>query len=151
MTGDKDDFYDWIIEPLTHTDYKIVCAYSLVDLCEIIIRNKQRFLQVLLDFINNETKSAPRLPDIRDNKDHHYIRDKNIKIKELLLLFVNNNCHKNTHEKICRTKMRLLLFNNNGKPPFPTKPIYDSEKSTISNLNIIKLINEYMTIKKKCV
>jgi len=59
----------WIFDEYNKTiknhNYQIIIAWSIVDLCELIDRNKKRTLEVLKTFLEDDTSIVPRLPEIR--------------------------------------------------------------------------------------
>ena len=45
--------------------YKIIMAWTVVNICDLYKRNLRRAKQSLQEYMKNNTKNTPRLPDIR--------------------------------------------------------------------------------------
>jgi hypothetical protein len=105
----------WILKDTTYVPAhsKIVIAYSLVGLRELVKRNKHRAYQSILEFKQNRSKPAPRLPDVSEQVFRGVVG----RIREVLLdlyrlyqsciLQQNKNCG-------IRPIHQLILFDNNG-------------------------------------
>jgi len=94
-----------------HTNYKIIFTYSLVHLNKLIERNKSRAFKAIEEFKNDNSKPAPRLPDISIEKFQPIVSS----IKNTLV-DLYNNCIKSYDVKTCGDRKidRLFLFDNNG-------------------------------------
>ena len=125
-------------------NYNIIIAWSIVEFCELLFRNKKRASIKAADFLNymnqknnknyNNNKNGIRLPEIR--KDEFIKR-----INDIIAVFKKYN--KKT--ELCNDNdkcIRLILIDNNTKK---INVLYDS-KNSINNDNYIKgsnLINLY--------
>jgi hypothetical protein len=100
---------------LTDTTYipahsKIVIGYSLVGLRELVKRNKSRAYQSIIAFKENNSKPAPRLPDVSE----HVFRGIVSTIRAVLLdLFQSCILQRNVK---CGNRPidQLIIFDNNG-------------------------------------
>ena len=94
-----------------HSHYKIIFTYSLVHLNKLIVRNKSRAFKAIEEFKQDNSKPAPRLPDISINTFQPIVDG----IKNTLVMLYNN-CIKTHDVKTCGERKidRLFLFDNNG-------------------------------------
>jgi hypothetical protein len=94
-----------------HSHYKIIFTYSLVHLNKLIARNKSRAFKAIEEFKQDNSKPAPRLPDISINTFQPIVEG----IKNTLIMLYNN-CIKTYDVKTCGERKidQLLLFDNNG-------------------------------------
>lgn len=99
--------------------YRIIMAWSIVDLCELFMRNKNRAVSSLKEFLGDRSRKPPRLPDINYEP---YTES----LKQIIQVFKDNN----SKAKLCDlegihsdTCVRFLLFDNNTRDP---KVLYDS-------------------------
>ena len=106
----------WIMEvfekQIAEKQYKIIISYSVVDLCELLKRNKSRAVKSLEVFLVDPTKNPPRLPDIREDE-----------YKETLLDIIEVFKNLNKNPMIESNRVRLLLFDNNTNN---SKVLYDN-------------------------
>ena len=59
-------YVDWLIKMLKGREYRVIYAFTLLDFCENVRRNKIRASSQMEDYIKDRTKPAPRLPDVRE-------------------------------------------------------------------------------------
>ena len=114
----------WLFDMFKHDiiqkKYNIIMAWSIVDICELLFRNKNRAKINVEQFLQDSSNPPPRLPDI---KIKNYTTELNTIIKTFLK---NNPKNKN---KLCvfkenpKTCIRLLLFDNNTQN---SQLLYDS-------------------------
>jgi hypothetical protein len=121
----------WIMEKYREqiAKYEIIISYSVVDLCELLNRNKSRAVESLKEFLKDPTKNPPRLPDIRE---YEYKKTLNGIIKVFKDL--------NKNPEIESNGVRLLLFDNNTED---SKVLYDNTMDPI--LEGEMAIDEYNT------
>jgi len=127
---------DWVFnmykDQIKRHKYTVIVSWSIVELCELLIRNKTRAIKSLDAFLLDPTSSPPRLPDIRIGP---YTMD--------LLKIINVFKKHNSSKKLCTSKtakcIRLLLFDNNTTE---SKLLYDSSVSPneIGNIAIDKYL-----------
>ena len=111
-------------------NYKIVMAWSIANMCELIGRNKNRTMEDMIQFINKpNTNSAPRLPDIRFDKYRSAAKN----IETAFNKFIELCAEEAGWDKdFCyRRGIQFIVFNNTDKRD-PNKSIsdyviYDSE------------------------
>lgn len=123
----------WLLDDAKYVNnkYTIVFSYSLVNLENLIERNKSRAYKSIKDFENNPELPAPRLPDV--SKDN--FKTVVVRIKETLI-DLYGSCI-NTHDnKKCGTRKinQLLLFDNN----ISLKNIFDSNIQKTFSINEFK-------------
>ena len=124
-------------------DYIIVLAYSIVTIDNLVERNKDRSYKSIVEFKANNTKPAPRLPDVSKEAFGTIIST-----IRTTLINLYDNCIKNNYKDIDKIKCgdrqinRLLLFDNN-KTEFKKIYDYDNTKpdSLISKEDFIKIID----------
>jgi hypothetical protein len=119
-------------------NYRIIFAYSLVSFKNLIERNINRFLQVLLNFIKKKYSSpAPRLPNIIDEDFKAIITNiKDLMIKIIEKCIENNNVNNSSDIKKCFFN-DLIIFSNDTKESIV---LFDS--SSIENKSEFK-INDF--------
>lgn len=127
-------------------NYKVIMAWSVLDICELIKRNKSRTLNQFNKWLiekkeKNKINTVPRLPDIRFEV---YKKDL-INIIKNLIDFIKE-IEKN-NKLIRENKIRILIFDNTDQD---IDVIYDNEMHT----NIKNITNEiykrYNVTRKKC-
>ena len=136
----------WLLEDKMFKEkiktYKIIMAWSVVDICELIIRNKLRVLNNFNKWLKDNNSSSPRLPNI---KFEIYKKDLEV-IVNTLIIFINEYNNKKVLNDL---KIKLLIFDNNNKD---LDIIYDNEMNP--NINIKKITKElyikYGILRKKC-
>lgn len=116
---------DWIFKLDNIKKYKIVMAWSVVDLADLMRRNKSRALDGMNEFIDNNEK-APRLPDVSLEPYNKRLRD----IQDTFMNILNKS---NEHN------VRFLLIDNRTRDP-DNVILYDSHKdSTEHGIRTIEL------------
>ena len=105
----------WIFKkyPNDLINYKLIIAWSIVDICDLYDRNKFRTINNTKLFIETLTDNAPRLPDIRKKNYKRNLIDIINTYNELVKYYGNRTL----------SRLRLLLFDNRTKT---TKNLYDS-------------------------
>lgn len=124
----------WLLTNIEYIplDYTVVFAYSIVTIDNLIERNKFRAYKSIVEFKNNESKPAPRLPDVSKKTFTGIVNT----IKSTLI-HLYENCIKNNSEDIDKIKCgdrqinRLLIFDNNT-PEF--KNIYDFDHTKLDSI-----------------
>lgn len=121
-------------------DYYVVFSYSIVNLNNLVQRNKSRAFASIEDFELNPNKPAPRFPDVSRDKITRVVR----KIREVLI-DLYNSCilppENARNKENCGDRKidRLILFDNNGSG---LSEIFDSDiDRQISKEDFISLIN----------
>lgn len=124
-------FPNWLIEK-TGGRYNIVLAYSLVDLCKLFDRNKDRAYKSAIQFLKNPKETpAPRLPNVSPRGPY---RDTVVTAKNVLFESIKNAClsqGEDFNQELCSPYGidSILLFNNNSYPMefitelTPNKPV----------------------------
>ncbi len=127
--------FDWI-----HSNYKIIFTYSLVHLNKLIERNKSRAYKAIEEFKNDNSKPAPRLPDISINTFQPIVEG----IKNTLIKLYDN-CIKSYDDKTCGERKidQLLLFDNNGAK---LELKYDSNNSNHNDNVFNNTINNSLSV-----
>jgi hypothetical protein len=124
---------DWIFERFKRVNvkYNIIMTWSIVNLCKLYQRNRNRARRHMKEYLTNNNKNIPpRLPDIRPL----HFTSKLLKIQGTFLEALSK-----------KNNVRLIIFNNNIKAITNTDAIYDSYKSTMTNKNGVKAILKYTT------
>jgi len=128
------------------SNYKVIMAWSVLDICELIKRNKLRALNQFDKWLiekreGTKINTIPRLPDIRFEL---YKKDLTIIIKSLIDFIKENE---KNNKLIGDNKIRILIFDNTDQDSYI---IYDNEMPT----NIKNITNEiykrYNISRKKC-
>jgi len=116
--------------------YNVIFAYSTVPFVELIKRNLNRTITSIESFTNDNTLSAPRLPDISIK---NFVKKIKLIIKTLLSIY--RNCIKATNEEICGTQRidNLLIFDNSG---INMKLVFDSNINKMTESRFRDLLNE---------
>ena len=127
-------FYpDWIFDKFKtlNVKYNIIMTWSIVNLCKLYQRNRNRARRHMKEYLSDEEKNIPpRLPDIRPL----HFTSKLLKIQSTFLEALSK-----------KNNVRLIIFNNNIKAITNTNAIYDSYKSDMANKNGVKAILKYTT------
>jgi hypothetical protein len=121
---------NWISE-----DYEVVFSYSLVNIDNLVNRNKSRAFNSVKEFVTNPANPAPRLPDVSKE-----VFIQNVKRMRENLIDLYNSCIKVTlDEKKCGNKKinRLLIFDNNEQ----MKQIFDSNTTNLDEEAFNKIID----------
>jgi hypothetical protein len=117
--------------------YNVIVAWPIVELCELLKRNKNRAIKSLKDFMHEPPEGPPpRLPDIR-------LKEYTDALKKIISVFKENN---KIEKAKCIEKedkcIRLLLFDNNLSPESGSKVLYDSKLNSVAEGNAS--IDRYM-------
>jgi len=145
-TGTK--FPNWLFKNYEKelVDYKIIMAWSVLDICELIKRNKSRALNQFNQWLIEKTKgtninSIPRLPDIRFE-----IYKKDLEeIIQILINFIKEN--EKNNKFIGNNKIKILIFDNSNQDSYI---IYDNEMSTNIKYITNEVYKRYNILRKKC-
>jgi hypothetical protein len=131
---------EWLLRDATYVPAhaKIIMAYSLVGLRELVKRNKSRAYQSILEFQANHSKSAPRLPNVSESTFRGIVS----RIREVLLdlykscmLQRNVNCGQ-------RPIHQLVLFDNNGPSHKLIFNSMDEHQQSLSLSEFEQIVNQ---------
>ena len=147
-------FPQWLFDIHDLSMYHVINAWSVVDLCKLLDRNKSRARQHVSNYLNNtiiSDKLPPRLPNLKLSVYASGLR-KTIETFKTTLKKKNILCGVDIDGTKCN-EMRLLVFNNNSLKP-SLEPVYDSKKGNLKNINVeelrgLKAIKPY-NVHKKC-
>ena len=98
-------FVDWLLTKVAKSDYTVYYAFTLVEFCENLQRNKVRAEQAMGEYVQNRQNPAPRLPDITEAK---FRKDMGALFGNLVSLLMQTLLGKLKHGE------RLLVFGNTG-------------------------------------
>jgi len=132
---------DWISD-----DYEVVFSYSLVNIDNLVNRNKSRAFNSVKEFVTNPANPAPRLPDVSKE-----VFIQNVKRMRENLIDLYNSCIKvdvnivddvdkhDNHINKCGNKKinQLLIFDNNEQ----MKQIFDSKTNNVDEEAFNKIID----------
>jgi len=127
-------------------NYKVIMAWSVLDICELIKRNKLRALNQFNQWLIEKKKGSkintiPRLPDIRFKL---YKKDLTLIIKSLINFIKENE---KNNKLIGNNKIRILIFDNSDQDNYI---IYDNEMpKDIKNITN-EIYKRYDISRKKC-
>jgi len=107
-------FFDLFKCQLKQHKYKIIVAWTVVDMCELLERNIYRAKRNVEQFLKSDKNPPPRLPDIRID----IYRDD---LKKIIQTFQEQNKKQSNCKEKC---VQLLVFDNNGKK---SKLLYDNK------------------------
>jgi cytidylate kinase len=136
----------WLLdEKYIPQGYTIVLSYTLVNIDELIKRNKSRAYSAVKEYESAEKTQelrAPRLPDI--SKENF---TKVLNTIKTVLLDIYDSCIKLYNSDICGPRQidRLLLFNNNGNPMIN---IFDSDRNKLDSDAFSTLIEPFFPATK---
>ena len=145
-TGEYWPSWLFTVEPFKSqiSKYDVIFVYSVVDICNLISRNKSRAVQSAIEFFEqqqqiNKSKntSAPRLPDVRMD----VYREKLEKIVDSFKKSIEFRCGILDNECI-----RFLIFDNRTRN---SGLLYDSDESYFDKNNREK-IDIYLNLSEKC-
>ena len=130
-TTGVENFSEWLYqyysEKIIEKKYFIIYSYSLVNLDQLIKRNKSRAQNSIEKwYVNKDSADVPRLPDIRL---FQYI----LNLMKTIDKFLRNR----SLDIVPLKHKRLLVFDNSGKIGKEREPIYDSNKVSLNNPNIL--------------
>ena len=140
---------NWLLNPTYIPDeYRVIFSYSLVNIPNLVERNKSRAYSGYLNYISDKTQNhAFRLPNVNEEKITDLVTSIKTKLKTLY-----ENCIKTNNEIVCGEKKidRLLIFDNNGKKH---KLVFDSYIDIIDDYEFEKIIdasiNRKIVVKSK--
>ncbi len=130
-TTGVEHFSEWLylhyLTKFIEKNYFIIYSYSLVDLDQLIKRNKTRAIDSIETWYPNKDSAAvPRLPDIRL---FQYI----LNLMKTIDVFLKNR----SLDSIPLRDKRLLVFDNSGKMGDSIEPIYDSLNTSLNDPNVL--------------
>lgn len=131
----------WLFEQfkdqIQRNKYDIIVVYSIVDLCNLIIRNKDRAKKSIREFLADNKKPPPRLPDIRKEKYKEIVN-------KIIQTFKSNNYKcLYTDKPYSKGCIRFIILDNRTKN-IKNPLLYDSfENSEIGKTKNTKHINIY--------
>lgn len=143
-------FPKWLVEK-TDGKYDIILAYTLVNLCSLFQRNRNRAFVQSEQFIKDPEKyPAPRLPNV--SADGPY--PKNVEqTRNIFFEIIANDClgaRGKTNVDYCSKYNidHILLFNNNERP---MKLIADMTKyRPLKKKQLLKIFEEFMNTSVSC-
>lgn len=116
----------WIFDEyrskLDSGNYNIIMAWTIVEVCELLKRNKSRMIEALDNYFKGEG-STPRMTDTTPES---YI----IGVNKIITTFLEINRDNNKNKFYEGKNVRLLLYDNNERP---SKLIYDNEDKEKNN------------------
>lgn len=141
----------WLVEK-TKGRYDVVLAYTLVNICELVKRNKTRAVQASRQFLSNPASfPAPRLPNVSATGPY---RDSIIKMKQVVLDIIRNNCllsySPTLNREYCSpfSVSKILLFDNNK---YPMRLLVElNREQPLSVEQFEKLLSDYMSTGDVC-
>ena len=115
--------------------YKIIYSYSLVNLKNLMKRNKTRAFKSIQEFKKDNTQPAPRLPNVSKERF-----TKNIGLIQSVLVELYHKCIVDRHIDQCGNHKidRLLIFDNNIKHKLIFDSTIDDLESIIDKLSVKK-------------
>ena len=141
---------DWVAEFVAKHkradyQYQIVYAFTLVNFEELIKRNQQRAFKAAKEFLEDQTKPAPRFPDVGSGENGKFYGAVT-KIRETIkTLITHPSAHSQSYSK-------LLLFDNNGKgmklvgePLVPANEELDDEAKNKANDLYCSVVRDHMS------
>jgi len=99
-------YVEWLLEKLPKDTYRVYYAFTLVEFCENLDRNKLRAVKSMREYVQDRGKPAPRLPDITESK---FRKDMQALFGNLTSLLMQTLIGKLKHGE------RLLVFSNTAK------------------------------------
>ena len=121
-------FFDLFQCQLKQYNYKIIVAWTVVDMCTLLERNINRTKKNVEQFLKSTSNPLPRIPDKRIDV---YSYD----LKQIIQTFQEQNKKQSKCKQKC---IQLLVFDNNGKR---SKLLYDNKIHSLETGN--KAIEEY--------
>jgi hypothetical protein len=141
-------FPEWIfkyyLEALNKKKYNVIFAWGAVDLCELLERNKLRALKSVLEFMKNQAKPAPRLPDITRKKYVGLLKE----IIETFYKAIEEGGYIKQTAGVLRKPPRVLVFDNRNRD---INVLFDSSHPELSGEKTAKsAMNIYNVGIKQC-
>ena len=134
-------FFDLFQCQLKHHKYTIIVAWTVVDMCELLERNKTRAETSVSTFLDNPEKNLPpRLPDIRPDAYK-------VDLQKIIDTFKTQVKRQTSCRKDC---IRLLVFDNNTRN---SVLLYDNQGEVTEKKTkdaAIAAIKKY-NVKRRCV
>ena len=135
-------FFELYNEQIISNNYQIIMAWSALDICNLIIRNKTRAKQTVRNFLMDKSQSPPRLPDLRIQEYKRLLR-LIIKIfEDTIKKYKTNYCSLRPN---CRP-IKILLYDNTTN----LQLIYNSDNNAMTNNNAIDKIKNLFDVEKEC-
>ena len=100
-------YVEWLLAKLPEETYSVYYAFTLVEFCDNLNRNKLRAVKSMREYVQDREKPAPRLPDITKSK---FRADMQALFGNLTSLLMQTLIGKLKHGE------RLLVFSNAAKP-----------------------------------
>jgi|688.fasta_scaffold01464_35 hypothetical protein len=128
----------WLLsEPYINEDYNVIFSYSITPFDKLINRNINRTIDSIKIFDNDNTKPAPRLPDIEYNRFKKIVYEIKNTLTEIYMNCINIMKYK---KNICGDKNinTLLIFDNSESQ---MKIAFDSNNKRLSRGEFNKLLN----------
>jgi len=119
----------WMISMIPN-HYEIYFVYSVVEFCELIMRNKTRALKQMIKYVRDPESPAPRLPKFEE-KD----------FKTKLEIILKNLASIMKKESPIEKQFRLIVVENQGKLRFLFDSYKDWQNVDRSVRNIEKIYN----------
>ena len=141
-------YVDWLISKLHDKNpdsYEVFYAFTIVDFCENIRRNKTRAVDSMASYIKNKQGNpAPRLPDVSEDPFRKNIQLIQENLEKIVLGKASGGCSKVDH---------IVVFNNNvsrDKAFSSEAVLYDSDTCTSINdaKQALAKITEVQNIRK---
>jgi hypothetical protein len=125
-------------------NYEVVFSYSLVNVNNLIKRNKSRALTSVLKFLEDQTNPAPRLPDVSKEAIETNVKKMIDNLITLYEVCINNT---DTNTDTCGNKKidQLLIFDNNDNND-EMKLIFDSKANKVDTNEFIKIVNTALVV-----
>ena len=134
-------YVEWLINKLK-TEYKIYYAFTILDVCENIQRNKSRLYNQMVKYINNRSENAPRLPNIRDDAIKLAIKQNLTNIWNLIGKKILSGLP---------DKFRIIVFNNSSNTSDDDLVLYDSEDAHLNDLvTSMERVSKIANIGSRC-
>ena len=141
-------FPEWIFKhylgELNNKKYNVIFAWAVVDLCELLERNKLRALKSVLEFMKDQTKPAPRLPNITYNKYVGLLKE----IIETFYKAIKDGGYITQTAGVLGKSPRVLVFDNRN---MGINVLFDSSHPEMSGEETAKIaMNIYNIGIKQC-
>lgn len=68
-------YVDWLIAQVKEYEYHVVYAFTVLDFCENVRRNKTRALDGMREYIADRRNPAPRLPNVEESHFKLVVKD----------------------------------------------------------------------------
>jgi hypothetical protein len=130
----------WLLTDSTYVPprSKIVISYSLVNIHELIKRNKSRAYQSVLEFKQNPSNPAPRLPNVKEDTFRKIIAD----IRHTLLDLYKSCILQRDVKCGDRPIHQFILFDNNGPSHKLIYNSMDEHQQNLTNAQFEEIVNQ---------